>query len=68
MSIVKVTFNVKEDISEFLTRTAEEKGVTVTELLGRIISNGIFLDQVDKKGQMIFTGSDINNLRRVIFK
>lgn len=68
MSKVKVSFNVNPELAEYLKNRAEEKGVSVTELLTKFISAGKFVEEAEDKKEKIFTGSDTEHLRQVVFR
>lgn len=56
---VKVTVNLPEDAVDFLRAYADERGITMTEALRRLISNESYLVQeVDEGGKVLIEKKD----------
>lgn len=65
---VKVSFNVKPDLADYLKKEAAEKKMSVTELLTRLISAGKFVEETQDGKEKIFVGRDVEHLRQVEFR
>ena len=64
---VKITFNAKPELAEYLIKRAESKGISITRFLTTLISKGKFIQDSINSGDNIYVGLDIDNLRQVDF-
>jgi len=68
MNKVKVSFNAKPDLVEYLKNTSDEKDISVTEFLTKLISAGKFIEEVQRSKEKIYVGKDVDHLRQVEFR
>lgn len=64
----KLTVNLSEEVNNALKALAEEKGVTLTEVLRQAISLEQFLSKEVKEGKKIILEDKNGVMRQVIFR
>lgn len=67
VNVVKVSFNLPLDAVDFLCRTAERRGTTVTDTLIRAVSAEKYFDRIVRDGGKILVEDTCGCLKQVVF-
>jgi predicted transcriptional regulator len=68
MAVKKVTVNLPDETVEAVNRIANDRQISFTEALRRLIEVQKFLDEEVKKGGKILLQTSDNSMSRVVFK
>lgn len=68
MAVRKVTFNLPQEMVEFLQKQAEENHITVTDVLRRSINSERFFVEQEAAGHKILVEDKAQKLRQVMRK
>jgi hypothetical protein len=65
---VKISFNIESELIGYIKECALKEKISTTELISKLLSNGIFINESIKCGNKVFKGKDSKNLNEIIFK